>query len=114
MRTLTTILSSIALGACSGILEGIPEPAAEAPTIKSSLADIKRIAGEAKLPEPLEAAGPVEAKPTTVAPWIVCVRSTTHSQAQQTYALFYRDLKLVSSRPAAIVDRCDTQTFARI
>lgn len=114
MRTLTIILSSIALGGCSGILEGIPEPAAQAPTLKSAAADIKRVAVEAKLPEPLEVAGPIEAKPATVAPWIVCVRSRTQDQPSQTYALFYRELKLISSRPAAIVDRCDTQTFARM
>ncbi|WP_238734862.1 hypothetical protein [Rhodopseudomonas infernalis] len=114
MRTLTIILSSMALGACSGILEGIPEPAAQAPTIKSATADIKRVAGEAKLAEPLEVAGPIEANPVTVAPWIVCVRSSTPAPTQQTYALFYRDLKLISSRPAAIVDRCDTKTFARM
>ncbi|RJF70770.1 hypothetical protein [Rhodopseudomonas palustris] len=114
MRTLTIILSSIMLGACSGILEGIPEPAAEAPTIKSATADIKRVAAEAKLPDPLEVAGPIEAKPATVAPWIVCVRSSTQAPANQTYALFYRDIKLISSRPAAIVDRCDTQAFVRL
>lgn len=114
MRTFGIILLSGLLAACSAVLEGIPEPAEQAPTIKSATADIKRVAGEAQLPEPLEVAGPIEANPTTVAPWIICLRSSTHDAAHQTYALFYRELKLISSRPAAIVDRCETQTFSRL
>ncbi|ABE38699.1 conserved hypothetical protein [Rhodopseudomonas palustris BisB5] len=111
MRILATILGCLALAGCS-VLESIPEPANQAPTIKAASADIKRVAGDAKLAEPLEVAGPIEAIPVTVAPWIICVRSTSPDQWRRTYALFYRDVKLVSSRLSAIIDRCELQTFA--
>ncbi|MBI5132540.1 MAG: hypothetical protein HZA66_24125 [Rhodopseudomonas palustris] len=114
MRIPTAIIGCLALAGCSSILESIPEPADQAPSITSASADIKRIASEAKLTEPLEVAGPIEANPTTVAPWIICVRSSSPDQSRQTYALFYRNLKLVSSRLSAIVDRCELQTFARL
>ncbi|WP_420132116.1 hypothetical protein [Rhodopseudomonas sp.] len=98
------------LGACS-VLESIPEPAAQAPTVKSATAEIKSVARDAKLADPLQVAGPFEADPMTVAPWIICVRSTSPEQARLVYALFYRGTKLVSSRQSAIVDRCELQTF---
>jgi hypothetical protein len=109
----------LASAACSSsVLESIPEPGEQhsntdpRPNIKTSAAEIKRIAAEAKLSEPLQVAGPLAADPMTVAPWIICVRGKVNDPAQPTYALFYRDLKLVASKPSAIVDRCDTQTFA--
>ncbi|MGP9813751.1 hypothetical protein ACTZWT_19755 [Rhodopseudomonas sp. NSM] len=111
MRNLAAMIGCLALASCS-VLEAIPEPANQAPSITTATADIKRIAGEAKLAEPLEVAGPIEAEPATVAPWIVCVRSSSPEQSRQTYALFYRDVKFVSSRPAAIIDRCEQHSFA--
>lgn len=96
---------------CS-VLDALPEPTSQAPKLAAVMPDLKRVAAEAKLAEPLEYAGPIEAKPATVAPWIFCLRSRAPNQAtQQTYALFYRDLKFVSSRFSAIVDRCDVQQF---
>lgn len=102
--------SAILLGACS-VLEAVPEPALQSPIIKSATAEIKAVAKEAKLIDPLQVAGPFEADPMTVAPWIICVRSTSPEQARLVYALFYRGTKLVSSRQSAIVDRCELQTF---
>lgn len=101
---------AIVLGACS-VLESVPEPASQAPTIKSATAEIKAVAKDAKLIDPLQVAGPFEADPMTVAPWIICIRSSSPEQARQVYALFYRGTKLVSSRQSAIVDRCELQTF---
>jgi hypothetical protein len=112
MRILAAILGCLAMAACSSFLEQLPEPADPAPTLASATAEIKRVAGEAKLLPPIEVAGPIEAKPTTVAPWIICVRSKSPEQSRQIYALFYREMKLVSSRMSAIVDRCEQQTFA--
>ncbi|ABD06231.1 conserved hypothetical protein [Rhodopseudomonas palustris HaA2] len=111
MHRLASIIVVVPLTACSSFLESLPEPPGQTPTIEAATADLKRIAGEVKLIEPLEVAGPIQAEPATVAPWIICLRSTSPDQSRQIYALFYRDTKLVSSRFAAIVDRCELQSF---
>jgi hypothetical protein len=97
---------------CSSVLEAIPDSAGQAPNPTAAVAEIKKIAADAKLAEPLEIGGPIEASPVTVAPWILCLRSATPGPARPTYALFYRDGKLVSWRFSAIVDRCEEQKFS--
>lgn len=112
--TSTVLVSLLGLASTScSLLDALPEPVSQAPKLAAVTADLKRVAAETKLTNPLEVAGPIEARPATVAPWIFCLRSRTPDLAsRQTYALFYRDLKLVSYRFSAIVDRCDEQPFS--
>ncbi|WP_322513825.1 hypothetical protein SR870_12150 [Rhodopseudomonas palustris] len=112
VRIASAALLGLLLMSCSSILEAIPEPSGPAPSLAAVAAELRRVAAEAKLPDPLEFGGPIEAAPVTVAPWIICLRSATPGPARPTYALFYRDAKLVSWRFSAIVDRCEEQTFS--
>jgi hypothetical protein len=93
------------------VLDALPDESDKAPKLGIAAPDLKKVAAEAKLGAPLEVAGPIEADPMTVAPWIICLRSAAPDVSRQTYALFYRGTKLVSYRFAAIVDRCDEQAF---
>lgn len=111
-RSAAGAVLALLLTSCSSMLDAIPETAGEAPSLAAAADGIRKVAAEAKLLEPLEFGGPIEASPVTVAPWIICLRSTTPGPARPTYALFYRDAKLVSWRFSAIVDRCEEQTFA--
>ena len=104
------LLVCSALPGCS-VLESIPEPASDAPRLSVISPDLKKVATEVKFTGPIEVAGPIAAKPATVAPWIVCLRTAVDDSTRPTYALFYNGPKLISYRFAAIVDRCDEQTF---
>jgi hypothetical protein len=73
-------LLCLALASCS-VLEALPEPVSQAPKLAAVTADLKRVAAELKLTSPLEVAGPIEASPVTVAPWIVCLRRRSPDQA---------------------------------
>jgi hypothetical protein len=110
-RIVPGIVLALALAGCSSILDALPDGSDKAPKLAVVAVDIKKVANEAKLAPPLEVAGPIEADPVTVAPWVFCLRSAAPDTSRQTYALFYRGYKLVSSRFAAIVDRCDEQSF---
>jgi hypothetical protein len=103
--------AGLALSACSSVLDVFPEPAAKAPSLSAVTLDLKKVVTETKISEPIEVAGPYEADPVTVAPWIICLRSAAQDQGRPTYALFYRGLTLVTYRFSAIVDRCDEQAF---
>ncbi|KPG01522.1 hypothetical protein IP86_03655 [Rhodopseudomonas sp. AAP120] len=111
-RSASAMTLAVLLMSCSSILEALPETAGQAPSLTAAAEGIRKVAAEAKLAEPLELGGPIEANPVTVAPWIICLRSATPGPTRSTYALFYRDAKLVSWRFSAIVDRCEEQTFS--
>lgn len=104
-------LAGLALAGCSSILDVLPDGGDKAPKAAATAVDLKRVGEETKLPQPWEIAGPIEADPVTVTPWIVCLRSKAPDQTRQTYALFYKSGKLETYRFAAIVDRCDVQSF---
>jgi hypothetical protein len=84
----------------------------EPPVISAVTTAIRTASTEAKLSDLLEVAGPIHAHPISSVPWIICVRSQApDSPLNRTYALFFRDGKLVSSRMTAIVDQCDSQKY---
>lgn len=105
------LAACFALAGCSSILDALPDGGDKAPKAAVMAVDLKKVGDEAKLPQPWEIAGPIEADPVTVTPWIVCLRSKAPDQTRQTYALFYKSGKLETYRFAAIVDRCDIQSF---
>jgi hypothetical protein len=110
---LLKLLPCLALGACSAFLDDLPQKADPAPYISSSLDDLWKAAEQEKLVKPLEAAGPIAANTISVAPWIICLRSSANEQMRErVYSVFFKDGKLSSVRPSVIVDHCETQNFA--
>jgi hypothetical protein len=109
---LSVFLLCIGLAGCSTALDA-PLDDGEPPVISAVVSDIKKTAAEAKLDNPLAVAGPIHANPISSVPWIICLRSQAPGPSpSRTYALFFKDSKLVSYRMTAIVDHCESQTFA--
>jgi hypothetical protein len=109
---LLKLLPCLALGACSAFLDDLPEKADPAPFISTSADDLWKAADQEKLVKPLEVAGPIPANTISVAPWIICLRSSANEQTRQrVYSVFFKDGKLSSVRPSVIVDHCETQNF---
>ena len=105
-----TIGLCIVLAGCSSIGEAAPELETEpAPEISKAAKNIKTVAGQYHLTEPLEIAGPIEAPASSMTPWIICLRSA--AEARFTVALFYKADTFVSPRIATMGDHCDGQTY---
>jgi hypothetical protein len=109
---LLKLLPCLVLGACSSFLDDAPQKEDLAPLISSSAEALKAAATAEKLSAPLEVAGPIQANAISIAPWIICLRSSATEQSrQQVYSVLFRDGKFDSVRPSAIVDRCEVQNF---
>jgi hypothetical protein len=109
---LAKVLPCLVLTACSSVVEDLPQDKDPAPFLSTSILDLKKAAAAAKLAEPLEVAGPIEAHPISSAPWIICLRSGASEQSGQlVYSVFFKDSRYVSMRLSVIVDRCEEQTF---
>jgi hypothetical protein len=110
VRVLASVLC-LGLSGCSHAIDNLPD-AGDPPAVFAVVTDIKAVALEAKLANPLEVAGPIRAHPISSVPWIICLRSQLPDTASnRTYALFFKDRKLVSSRMTALVDECESQKF---
>ncbi len=110
---LLILLPCLVLGACSSFLDDVPPAPDPAPFVSNSTEDLKKAAAQEKLNEPLEVAGPIAANSMSVAPWIICLRSSTTEQSRQrVYSVFFRNGKFDSIRPSVIVDRCEAQNFS--
>jgi len=113
VRVLASLLF-MGLAGCSSVLDALPD-GGEPPVILAVATSIREAAKEAKLLNPLEVAGPIRAHPISSVPWIVCLRSQApDSSSNRTYALFFKDSKLVSFRMTAIVDQCASQNFVAL
>jgi hypothetical protein len=109
---LAKVMPCLVLAACSSIVEDLPQKEHPAPFLSTSILDLKKAAAEAKLAEPLEVAGPIEAHPISSAPWIICLRSGASEQSsRRVYSVFFKDSRYDSMRLSVIVDRCEEQTF---
>jgi hypothetical protein len=109
---LIKLLPCLVLGACSSLWDDIPQKADVAPSIASSVDALKAAAWQEKLNPPLEVAGPIQANAISIAPWIICLRSSASEQLRQrVYSVFFKDGKFDSVRPSSIVDRCEAQNF---
>jgi hypothetical protein len=109
---LLAVLSCLVLAGCSSIIEDLPQKTDAAPFISASTQELKKAAGEVKMSDPLEVAGPLAANPISSAPWIICLRSGASEQSRRlVYSVFFKDGKRVSIRLSSIVDRCETQVF---
>ena len=111
MRVLK-LLPCLALGACSAFLDDLPQTPDPEPFISTSAVDLRKVAADEKLANPLEVAGPIAANSISVAPWIICLRSAATEQARKrVYSAFFKDGKLSSIRESVFVDHCETQNF---
>ena len=107
------LLPCLVLTACTSVVEDLPQKTDPAPFVSTSVQDLKKAASEAKMAEPLEVAGPLEANPISSAPWIICLRSgATERSRRLVYSVFFKGGKYVLIRLSSIVDRCDAQVFA--
>jgi hypothetical protein len=105
-------LSCLALAGCSAFLDETPQKVDPPPYVATSIDDLKRVAAERKLADPLEVAGPVAAHPISSAPWIICLRSGASEESRrQVYSVFFKGAKYDSTRLSAIVDGCEAQIF---
>src|SRR5258707_10566410 len=54
--------------------------------------DVRTVATQAKLGEPVEIAGPIPANPISSTPWIICLRSgATEESKRYSYSAFFKD-----------------------
>jgi len=98
------------LAGCSSV-ESFPENLPPAPSLSTVLSDLKKVAAEAHLAEPVEVADPIRANPISLSPWLICLRSGKSEESKRlTYSAFFTD-KFVSSRYSAIVDYCEEQVY---
>jgi hypothetical protein len=107
-------LPCLVLGACSSFSGDVPPQKEDpAPFVASSAQDLKQAADQEKLSPPFEVAGPIAANPISPGPWIICLKSDAPTQSERpTYSVFFKDGKLSSVRPSAVIDHCESQAFS--
>jgi hypothetical protein len=99
------------LAGCSSAIEFFPEKIPPAPYLSTITLELKKVAAEAHLAEPVEVAEPIRANPISSSPWLVCLRSAKSEESKRlTYSAFFT-YKYVSSRYSAIVDHCGEQVY---
>jgi hypothetical protein len=106
MRCLIVGLA-LTLAGCSSVIDAVEQE--PSPDITKAKLNIITIASEYHLPGQLQIAGPIEAPPVSLTPWVICLRGT--SEARFTVALFYKGDTYVSSRESTIADGCDSQNY---
>jgi len=103
------MLLSFLLAGCSAV-ESLPD-LPPAPSLSTVATELKRVAAEAHLAEPVEVSDPIRAHPISSSPWLICLRSGQSQESKRlTYSAFFTD-KFVSSRYSAIVDHCEEQVY---
>jgi len=73
---------------------------------------------ESRLAKPVEVTDVIRAPPSSMDPWMVCIRSATSDEARGlTYSAFFgkdangKDGKYIRSRYSTFADNCATQTY---
>jgi hypothetical protein len=113
LMRLLKVLPCVVLTACATAIDVPPQPPEPAPRIPAVISDLNNVVGMAKMAQPVEVAGPIEANPISSAPWIICLRSGASEQSKRlVYSVFFKkDGKYDTVRLSVIVDRCEAQTF---
>jgi hypothetical protein len=107
---LRIILLCFLLAGCSSA-ESFPENLPPAPYLPMVATELKKVAAEAHLAQPIEVSDPIRAHPISSSPWLICLRSGNSEESKRlTYSAFFTD-KYVSSRYSAIVDHCGEQVY---
>src|SRR5712672_3442730 len=99
------------LASCSSVVAAPDENLPAAPYLSAVAVDLKKVAAEAHLAEPVEVSEPIRANPISSSPWLICLRSGKSEESKRlTYSAFFTD-KYVSSRYSAIIDHCEEQVY---
>jgi hypothetical protein len=97
----------ITLAGCSSVVDAVEQ--GPSPDITKAKPNIITVAGQYHLPGQLQIAGPIEASPVSLTPWVICLRGT--SETRFTVALFYKGDTYVLSRESTIADRCEGKNY---
>jgi len=98
----------------------LPQPDILQPPDPTQLkAGIRHGIQDSKFSKPIEVSDVVRAPPSSVSPWMVCIRSTTSDEAKHvTYSVFYgtdytngKDGQYLNSRYSIYIDNCNSQTY---
>src|SRR5438105_512635 len=98
------VVLCVGLGACA-----VARTTPEAPNEAIIAAAVKTVFAETKLPGTPEISRIRAAHVVSPGDWIVCLKSSDPEKSLR-YALFFTD-KFVASKLAALVDRCDEETY---
>jgi hypothetical protein len=93
MRCLIVGLA-LTLAGCSSVIDAVEQE--PSPDITKAKPNIITIASQHHLRGQLQIAGPIEAPPVSLTPWVICLRGA--SEARFTAALFYKGGTYVSPR----------------
>jgi hypothetical protein len=101
------------LAACSfsGIGEPIVDPFPDANAISEAYETIHSVYPGLKLAGNPEASSIHRVRSGYLAEWVMCVRNDDPG-ARRHYAFYFNNRKLVDWRLSAIVERCETETYA--
>ncbi len=103
-------LLGVLLAGCSSV-KSFPENLPPAPNLSAIASELKKVAAEAHLAEPVEVSDPIRAPAISLSPWLICLRSGKSDETKRlTYSAFFTD-KYVSSHYSAIVDHCSEQVY---
>ena len=107
---LRVMLLCFLLAGCSSV-ESFPENLPPSPDLSTIASQLKTVAAEAHLAEPVEVSDPTRAPPISSSPWLICLRSGKSDESKRlTYSAFFTD-KYVSSHYSAIVDHCEERVY---
>jgi hypothetical protein len=99
------------LASCSSVVADAAEDLPAAPSLSTAAPDLKKVAAEAHLAEPVEVSEPIRANPISSSPWLICLGSGKSEESKRlTYSAFFME-KYISSRYSVLVDHCEEQIF---
>jgi hypothetical protein len=116
MRSVPILLLCLGTGAWSDARASDIGPPPDPTQLK---AGIKQGINDSKFSKPIEATDVVGAPPSSVEPWMVCIRGATSDEAKRiSYSVFYghnyssgKDGQYMRCRYSVPVDNCATQTY---
>jgi hypothetical protein len=110
VRAFAVMLACLGAGACSVVL---PYERSNAPVLTDRVVSqaVRAAFAEAKLPGAPEVSQIRAAHPVSPGDWLLCLRSSEARQQRLHYALYFTGSVYVRSQLAALVDRCDDDTY---
>jgi hypothetical protein len=116
MRSVPILLLCLVTGAWSDARASDVGPPPDPAQLKVGIIGIMQGINDSKFSKPIEVVG---APPSSVEPWMVCIRSATSDEAKRvSYSVFYgrnyssgKDGQYKRSRYSVPVDSCATQTY---
>jgi len=110
VRAFAVVVACLGAGACSGVLP-YERSNAPGPTDRVVAQAVRSAFAEAKLSGTPEVSPIRAAHPVSPGDWLVCLRSSDTRQRRLHYAIYFTGSTHVRSQLAALVDRCDDDTY---